>query len=94
MTASIASPADRLAEAARVLREEWDDPADRRVFPLTWKRAEATAAWLRQASIDVWAHGGPHCAEGCAECDDDLLAPHLRRALTLADAVLDGTSAP
>lgn len=47
-----------------------------------------TAEWLNTAGADWWAHGGPHCPEGCEECDDDLLAPHLRRALAAASAYL------
>lgn len=48
----------------------------------------ALSAWLRQAAIDEWAHGRPDCCEdGCDECDDDLLAPHLRRALAVARAI-------
>lgn len=50
--------------------------------------ALAIAAWLDTAAADWWAHGGPHCPDGCAECDDDLVGPHLRRALAVARVYL------
>lgn len=50
---------------------------------------KALAAWLRQAGMDEWAHGRPDCCtDGCDQCDDDLLAPHLRKALAVARAIL------
>ena len=49
--------------------------------------ALAVADWLAAAGADLWAHG-LHCADGCMECDDDLWAPHVRRALAVARAYL------
>lgn len=48
----------------------------------------ALADWLDTAGADWWAHGGPHCDGGCMECDDDLVGPHLRRAMAVARAIL------
>ena len=46
------------------------------------------ADWLDTAGADLWAHGPLHCADGCAECDDELWAPHVRRALIVARTYL------
>lgn len=50
----------------------------------------AIAAWIDTAAADLWAHGPLCCAEGCMDCDDDLWAPHVRRALAASRAYLAG----
>lgn len=78
--------ADVLREAANLIRNGWDDSGPKeRGFHL------AVADWLDTAGADLWAHGPLHCDNGCMECDDDLWAPHARRALAVARAYL-GTS--
>jgi hypothetical protein len=54
--------------------------------------ALAVADWLDAAGADLWAHGPLCCADGCMECDDDLWAPHVRRALAVARAFLGSES--
>lgn len=57
--------------------------------------AALIADWLDQAARDMWAHGFPDCCtDGCDECDDYLLGPHLRYALAFAKAYLTATPAP
>ena len=55
--------------------------------------ALAVADWLDVAARDLWAHG-TDCYEAdhepCWECDDDLAAPHVRAAVTVARAYLGG----
>ena len=48
--------------------------------------ALAVADALDTAGADLWAHGPLCCPDGCSECDDDLWAPHVRRALAIARA--------
>lgn len=49
----------------------------------------AVADMLRQAAMDVWAHGPLcKCGTGCDACDDNLWEPNARAALALADVVL------
>lgn len=50
--------------------------------------ALAVADWLTTAGADLWAHGPLCCEDGCMKCDDDLWAPHVRRALAVARAYL------
>ena len=46
---------------------------------------------LKQAAMDSWAHGWPDCcADGCDECDDNLMAPYQRRLLAFAQALTEG----
>ena len=61
----------------------------------TWHplAALAVADMLRQAAMDVWAHGPLcECGTGCDACDDNLWEPHARAALALADVVLPPAS--
>jgi hypothetical protein len=46
------------------------------------------ANWLTTAAADLWAHGPLCCPTGCMECADALWMPHVRDALTVADAAL------
>ena len=47
----------------------------------------ALADWLDTAGADLWAHGPLcECGSGCFDCDDSLWQPHVRRALTVAEA--------
>lgn len=48
--------------------------------------ALAVADHLDAAGADLFAYGPLHCADGCHECDDDIWAPHVRRALAVARA--------
>ena len=54
--------------------------------------ALALADWLDEAGADYFAFGDDehHAAdhEPCDECDSDPRAPHLRRALRVADLIL------
>lgn len=43
--------------------------------------------FLHQAAMDEWATG-PHCLTECEECDDDLVAPYVRIALSAAEKIL------
>lgn len=53
----------------------------------------AVADWLRTAGADLWAHGPLcYCDDGCMKCDDELWAPHVRRALAVARAYLGRSS--
>ena len=118
--------ADRLREAARVLRERAEVASPGH---WSWERTEKTvtvyepdedaaifedemtlpedaafiatmhpgvalalADWIDEAGADYFAFGDDehHAAdhEPCDECDSDPRAPHLRRAITVADQIL------
>lgn len=74
-----------LPEAAKRMREDHGPEHERHVM---WS---AMADWLDTAGADLWAHGPLCCADGCFECDDNLWAPHVRRALAVSRAYLAAT---